>query len=242
MTTEIAKTSTQNPNSPESWRTFGTCSITRRTVIEEDQNPLQITASYRSDAEAALREAFRWLQPLSREAALGLLSQLYLKTVRAGTTDEDFRARIAIYARELERYPADIAKDAINGWRGQFFPTWGELAMSIEADRRIAQRRRVVDALEEFLVPKAEPVKTGKPVDDEFIEKMRAKYRRAETEQEATLTPEQYERIKRVDEQFGEAAKAPNGKWRPISELAKLVTKKPADSARIDARFNKEPE
>lgn len=198
---------------------------------------MQITASCRSDAEAALREAFLWLQPLTREAALGLLSQLYLKTVRAGTTDEDFRARISIYARELERYPADIAKDAINGWRGQFFPTWGELALLIEADRRLGQRRLVIEALEEFLVPKAEPIKQGKPVDDTFIKKMREKYMIKEAEAASTLTPEQFEMIRRVDEQFGDAAKAPNGKWKPLSELAKIVT----GAAKQPSARNKEP-
>lgn len=161
--------------------------------------------------------------PLTLEAALSLLSQLYLKTVRAGSTDEDFKARMKIYARELERYPADIARDAIQGWRGQFFPTWGELAAVIEADNRLGRRKNVILALEEFIRGDVKPEREVKRPDASFIEQMRQKYRPDDDHGRNELTPEQLEAIRIVDEKFGAAAKAKNGRWRPISELEKLV-------------------
>ena len=194
-----------------------------RTVIEQGANPIQVSQGSKTDAEAALYEARAWSTPLTLEASLSLLSQLYLKTVRAGSTDEDFKARMKIYARELERYPADIARDAIQGWRGQFFPTWGELAAVIEADNRLGRRRNVIAAFEEYIRGDANPARRIERPDASFIERMKQKYRPEDDHGRNELTPEQFEAIRIVDEKFGDAARAKNGKWRPLSELEKIV-------------------
>lgn len=163
--------------SPEWWQTYGTCSFSRRTVIEQGQNPYRITSLKRSDAEAALREIRRSLEGPPRDRLLAWLSELYLKTARPGSNDEDFKARLQIYARDLAGFPADIVLEAIRDWRGTFFPAFTELAVKIETDRRLAERRTRIEALELFLAGRQDEKPKGKPVTPEFIATLRAKYR-----------------------------------------------------------------
>ena len=101
------------------------------------------------------------MRPLSRDDAFTLLGALDLKTGKARPTDEDFAARLAIYARDMMAYPADIAGNAIRTWRGTFFPSWHELASAIESDRRLRDRRLRIAALEAFLTsPPTKPPMT----------------------------------------------------------------------------------
>lgn len=221
MTQELA--TTESRNSPESWRTYGTCCFNRRTVIEGDQNPYRITSQNREDAVSALREARGWLAGAPREKLLSALSELYLKTAKAGAGDEDFRARMQIYARDLADYPADVTLETIRHWRSTFFPTFAEIADAIERDWRIGERRTRVRALESFLAGKQDEKPKGPRVTSDYIVEMRRRYRTEETHHEPRVTPETLETIRKVDEQFGEKAKLNNGRWKPLAEIARKI-------------------
>jgi len=151
-------------------------------VIEGGQNPYRISSGSPEDVEAAARETRQWLAPAPREKLLALLSELYLKTAKVGASDEDFRARMEVYARCLSAYPADVACETLRGWRSTFFPTWDELASAIEGDRRISERRLRLDAFERFLCGKQDEKPKGNPVDANFIDEMKKKYSQSQSE------------------------------------------------------------
>lgn len=222
MTGEITNLETENRHSPESWRTYGKCSIGRRMVTLTGENPITVSSPVRSDVEAALRECRQWLAPAPRERILAWLSELYLKTVRAASSDDDFKARLEIYARELARFPADVVCDVLQRWRGNFFPTWAELADALERDRRLIVRTQIASALTEFLRSPPGAARKGNPVTADFIESTRRKYG-FDRKPEHHVATEHLEYIRRVDERFGEKARASGGKWRPLAEIERMA-------------------
>lgn len=120
------------------------------------QSPYQISGD-KSAAEAALIKAKAWMVPAETKTTLTLLGELYLKTAKPGSSDEDFRARLNVYARGLAKFPADISSDIVRKWRGKFFPTYDELIEACESDPRWRDRCVRIRALREYLEREAEP-------------------------------------------------------------------------------------
>jgi len=127
-----------------------------------------------SDAQSALREIQNWMRPASMESLVRALSELYLTTARAGEGSEDRKAVVALYARKLRDYPADIALDAVTHCRSKFFPAFEELREAVLTDKRFAVRRQKMRALELFV--NGEPVSEHKPPTEEQIARMRAHF------------------------------------------------------------------
>lgn len=123
-----------------------------------------MTAKKPEDARLALVEAQRWMAPADMHDLVRSLGELYIASAKARDAAEDMQAQIALYAKRLREYPADIALDAINGWRGKFFPSLNELRDKIEDDTRLMRRRIYIKALRRFLdkadnPPKPPPTK-----------------------------------------------------------------------------------
>lgn len=114
------------------------------------QSPYQISGD-KSAVEAALIKARAWMVPAETKTTLTLLGELFLKTAKPGSSDEDFRARLNVYARGLAKFPADISTDIVRKWRGKFFPTYDELMEACENDPRWRDRCVRIRALREHL-------------------------------------------------------------------------------------------
>ena len=166
--------------------------------MEQDQNPYRIESSSRADAEAALREAQNWLSPLPWDRLVKLLGELYLKTARRSEEDFDRDALFSLYGRALSAYPGDVVRDAINGYRGKFFPALVELQDEISTDRRIRERRLRIEALRAFLNGDQgeKPIKRCTP---EQLEQIKKKYGWEGSEVYAPPSEEVAENLARVD-------------------------------------------
>lgn len=108
------------------------------------------------------------------EALVRALSELYLMTARAGEASEDRKAVVALYARKLRDFPADIALAAIANYRGKFFPAFEELRELVIADDRLKVRRQKREALRAYLAGEQVSEGVKNPVTDAQIERMEA--------------------------------------------------------------------
>lgn len=155
---------------------------------------------------SALAELAVWLRPASMEALVIELSERYLASGRQAETGDDRKALIALYARKLRDYPADVALDAVRGWRGKFFPAFEELRDIILADRRLHVRRQKQSALRAYFDGSDEP--QGDPVTRAQIERNARWAASAKGQAPAPLTQEKRDRLAEVDRVHGDAAKA----------------------------------
>lgn len=158
---------------------------------------------------------------------IGLLGELYLKTIRRGEGDVDREGLFRIYARDLSFFPGDVVADAIRNYRGKYFPALIELQDSIEKDRRISERRLRIEALRAFLNGEQQDC-NGPPPTEAQLERNQ---RWVKTRKEDTAVIEsKVVRLAEVDRLHGEGAKSQNKRnWLSPSQLTEHL---PAPTAR----------
>ena len=182
----------------------------------QGENPYRVSGS-RDDAAFALDEARRWLKPLPEKDLRQELAALDVKTAKRGETQKELRLRLEIFTAELRKYPGDVVRDALRGWRGVFFPAWAELRDAIEGDRRALERRQRIAALEAFLNPApAEPI--GEPPTEEQIARNAQWASELRGGGDTGLSEEKRARLAEVDRLHGDSAKPKLGSWKKVQE------------------------
>ena len=73
------------------------------------------------------------------------LAELQVITVRTREDDVTTALKVKAYTARLSNYPADMVKAVLLGWRGKYWPTWGELADDL--DRRGTSRNAMLSRL-----------------------------------------------------------------------------------------------
>lgn len=205
MTNAVELTKADQACPPEFWTSYGRLTLTRKTAVTQGENPIQVTGS-KEDARSALAEIDGWMKPAPDGKVIEWLSALFLKTVSQGMGDEDYRAKIKLYAAELRRFPADVVRDAIRNYRGDYFPTFNKLQEAIERDRRIHERMIRAKAVRAFLEGEERP--KGPPPTDAQLERAAQWVRQNRGDEPAPLSQEKLDRLAEVDRIHGEAAKA----------------------------------
>ena len=132
------------------------CSVKMETVFptSEDgdttfrQRPTSLTLDIGSsaDLEAALRVANESLAPASVQQIEEWLAELSVKTARRKASEMGAELALSVYTGALRGYPADAVRHVLSSYRGQWFPTWGELADRLDelTERLIAFVMRAV--------------------------------------------------------------------------------------------------
>jgi len=78
-----------------------------------------------------------------------LLARLKAKTRSRSETDSDIAFQIAVYAEDLQEWPADVARKVLREWANThpFWPTWADLVGVLEPVMR--KRQALLDVLDE---------------------------------------------------------------------------------------------
>ena len=144
------------------------CSVKMETVFPtlEDgdttfrQRPTSLTLDIGSsaDLEAALRVANESLAPASVQQIEEWLAELSVKTARRKASEMGAELALSVYTGALRGYPADAVRHVLSSYRGQWFPTWGELADRLDelTEPRLMIRDRLVAILKGEDTPKLE--------------------------------------------------------------------------------------
>ena len=113
------------------------------------QRPTSLTVSLGSsnDLAAALAVANESLRPAPVEAIEEWLARLSVKTARRKDSAQGDELALSVYTDHLRAYPADAVRFVLTNYRGQWFPTWGELAERLDeyTDPRLMIRDRLED-------------------------------------------------------------------------------------------------
>lgn len=120
--------------------------------MQPGQNPYIVTAANSDDAKQALAVIEDWMEPALLDRLIVEIGELYYRTRREKETDASKEVVIALYARELHKLPADITIEAIQNFRGVFFPALDVIRVPIETDVRLRERKARAKALRAFLV------------------------------------------------------------------------------------------
>lgn len=188
----------------------------------QGENPFQISSSSKLDAEAALREAERWLRPLPEKELRRELVALHLKTVSQKTAGADLDLQLEIYLSELQKFPGDITRDVLRRWSGKFFPAFAELREAIATDRRNGERRLRIAALRLFLDGDKEDKPKGKPPTDEQMKRARNHFRPEHSISE--LDEEKIKGLEAVDKLPESIAhRNSDGNWISPAKLARIA-------------------
>lgn len=83
------------------------------------------------DGKTAMAFVESTLEPASEDAILAELGRLRVKTI-SRDVGLDLTLVFSAYADELARYPADVVRTVLRGWRGKFWPAWAELAEQLD--------------------------------------------------------------------------------------------------------------
>lgn len=102
------------------------------------------------DRMAALEFLDDALQPAGEDFVLGELARLRAMTA-SRDVGQDLTLVFAAYADEMQRYPADVVREVLRGWRGKFWPTWAELVERL--DRLVKPRHALRSAIERGYQP-----------------------------------------------------------------------------------------
>lgn len=128
------------------------CSVEMETVFptKEDgdstfrQRPtsLKVNIASSADVPAALKAINESLMPASEEQLEVWLAELAVKTARRKSSDIGAEMAVSVYVAGLSKYPADTVRHVLTNYRGQWWPTWGELADRLDelAEPRIMIR------------------------------------------------------------------------------------------------------
>lgn len=87
------------------------------------------------------------MQPMSLAECAGLLGELKLLTTRRNESEDDVVAQVGLYARKLEAFPADVAREVLKTQASisQWWPSWHELQVRLERGSR--RREMLMTAL-----------------------------------------------------------------------------------------------
>lgn len=97
---------------------------------------------------AAIKEMRQSLMPMMEHECFGLLGELKLLTKCRAEQTEDLDAQLALYARKILEYPADVVRHVLSTQADMetFWPSWAELKDRLEMHTR--RRRRLLEAIE----------------------------------------------------------------------------------------------
>lgn len=140
---------------------FGvTCSVKMETVFPTTadgdttfrQRPTSLTVNSDSSADlnAALRVITEALYPAPDDLIEEWLAELSVKTARRKASELGAELALSVYTSHLRQYPADVVRHVLRAYRGQWFPTWGELAERLDelTDPRLMVRDHLFGLLE----------------------------------------------------------------------------------------------
>jgi hypothetical protein len=96
--------------------------------------------------EKALADLRNFMTPAPVRAIEQWLAELSVVIVRKADDEFGDTLRLTAYSSRLARYPADVAKAAILGWKGKYWPSWSELEKVCDA--MSSHRRAMIAALE----------------------------------------------------------------------------------------------
>lgn len=78
------------------------------------------------------------------------IAELSVKTARRKDSAAGSELALSVYTAHLRDYPADCVRQVLTTYRGQWFPTWGELAERLDelTDPRRMIRDRIMDLID----------------------------------------------------------------------------------------------
>lgn len=94
---------------------------------------------------AALADLRNFMTPATEDQAEAWLAEMSVTVAKRAGDDFTEELRLSVYASRLRDYPADIAKKVLREYSGTFWPSWGELAKSLDA--MTGPRRQMIAAL-----------------------------------------------------------------------------------------------
>jgi len=132
-----------------------TCTVKMETVFPEGINgettfrqkatSLTVNTASSADIKAALSVIREALYPASVEQIERWLADLSVKTARRRESGAEAELALSVYTGHLREYPGDAVREVLHAYRGQWFPTWGELADAL--DEYVEPRRMIRDRL-----------------------------------------------------------------------------------------------
>lgn len=140
---------------------FGvTCTVKMETVFPEGMNgeatfrqkasSLTVTTASSADLRAALSVIYEAMYPASVEQIEQWLAAVAVKTGRRRETSNESDLALSVYTAHLREYPGDAVREVLHAYRGQWFPTWGELADRLDefVEPRVMIRDRLMDMID----------------------------------------------------------------------------------------------
>lgn len=134
-----------------------TCSVKMETVFpttpdgdttfRQRATSLTVNTASSHDLIEALRIIQESLLPASVETIEEWLAELSVKTARRKESSLGTELALSVYTSHLRQYPADAVRHTLTGFRGQWFPTWGELADRLDelVEPRVMIRDRLLE-------------------------------------------------------------------------------------------------
>lgn len=140
---------------------FGvTCTVKMETVFPEGMNgeatfrqkasSLTVITASSADLRAALSVIQEAMYPASVEQIEQWLAAVAVKTGRRRETSNESDLALSVYTAHLREYPGDAVREVLHAYRGQWFPTWGELADRLDefVEPRVMIRDRLMDMID----------------------------------------------------------------------------------------------
>lgn len=185
---------------------------------------VSIVAGEQSDAETALAIIDQFSAPAPMRVLIDLVTLMKIGCKSRAEGEKTTETQLKFYADALGRYPADIATSFVRQWCEEqiFFPALAEVHQHCK--RAMTVRRSVQDRLALYLSGVAQLTKSREIVTPQEAEKIRARIKLTDREETPApqIDPETLERLRRVDETHGDAARAKTSKssFRSIGALA----------------------
>ena len=128
------------------------------TTFLQKATSLTVNLGLSNDLTAALAVANESLRPAPVEAIEEWLARLSVKTARRKDSAQGDELALSVYTDHLRAYPGDAVRHVLSSYRGQWFPTWGELADMLDefTEPRLMIRDRLVAILKGEDTPKLE--------------------------------------------------------------------------------------
>jgi len=111
---------------------------------------LTVTTASSADLRAALSVIYEAMYPASVEQIEQWLAAVAVKTGRRRETSNESDLALSVYTAHLREYPGDAVREVLHAYRGQWFPTWGELADRLDefVEPRVMIRDRLMDMID----------------------------------------------------------------------------------------------
>lgn len=143
---------------------------------------VDVQAADTFDEIAALAVWREHMQPAPLRSLVDLATLLKVGCKARAEGEEMTAAQIKVYADTLGRYPADVAREAVDQWlkTEKFFPSLADVHDACK--RAMKGRDRIADEIKREARRRSEPDSepggplAGKPVTPEFIEETRRKH------------------------------------------------------------------